>query len=115
MNPSGWTLIIAAVVAVGGIIGTITSRIGKRGDQELETVRDQFARLIAEVDYWKSTATEGRGEWEGRWHRQMARCRNVTDALVVALVQLLPDASTEDRELAERALQDLREHNDADH
>jgi hypothetical protein len=115
VNPGGWTLIIAAVVAAGGIIGTITSRIGKRGDQELETVRDQFARLIAEVDYWKATATEGRGEWEGRWDRQMVRCRKVTDALVVALAQLLRGASAEDREAAERALQDLREHNDADH
>jgi hypothetical protein len=115
MNPSIWTVIIAAAGVAGGIIGTIASRMGKKGDQELESVRDQFGRLLSEVNYWKESATSTRDEWETRWDRQMVRCRKVTDALVGALARLLLGATAEDREIAEKALQDLHEHNDTDH
>jgi hypothetical protein len=116
VNLSVWTIVIAAATVIGGVVGTVAARMGKKGDQELETVRDQFARLIAEVAYWQNTATDARTEWEGRWDRQMVRCRKVTDALVVAIVRLLRGSTTpEDREVAEKALDDLREHNSSDH
>lgn len=115
MNPTIWTVVIAGAGVFGALLGTVLSRIGKKGDQELESIRDQFGRLISEVNYWKETSVTARDQWEARWDRQMTRCRKITDALVGALAPLLRAASAEDRQAAEKALEDLREHNDSDH
>lgn len=96
MNPSTWTVVISGVLAAGGIIGTILSRIGKKGDQELQSFSDQFQRMLRENEYLaKSLADEraaraaDRTEWETRFTRQTDRCRKITDAATATIIRLL--------------------------
>lgn len=111
-----WGLVISGTVALGSVLGIVLTNIGKRGDQEQQQVTDQFKRMLDEVGYWQDTTSRTRTEWEGRWDRQMKRCRTITDQLV-AFIAAIAHNSLDPliRAEAEDLTNAVRAHNDGDH
>lgn len=115
-SPGLWGVIISGVLALGSVLGVVLSGIGKKQDQEQQQVTDQFRRMMDEITYWQRTASTTREEWEGRWDRQMDRCRRITDRLTAALNTVASQATNPaDREVADEALAEVKAHNYNDH
>lgn len=114
MNVSDIIMAVSGIVV--GVVGTISTRIGKKGDQTLQAAKEQFDRMLGEINYYRDALDETRTQWEGRWDRQMARCRKVTDQASVAIARLMNGQHTHrDHEVAEQALRDIEEHVQTDH
>jgi hypothetical protein len=114
--PTLWGLVISGVLAIGSVLGVVLSGVGKKQDQEQQQVSDQFKRLLDEVSYWQRTAQTTREEAEGRWDRQIDRCRRITDKLTAALTSVASQANDPaGRKVADEALADLEAHKYNDH
>jgi hypothetical protein len=118
VNPTNWGLIISGMTALGAVIGVVMSRIGKKGDQELQSFTDQYERMLGENKYLTEqlkSEREGRAsdrtDAEARWTRQMERCRRVTDAASDTITRLLSSRGPDPA--AQAALDQIVAHNDA--
>lgn len=111
-----WGLIISGTVALGSILGVVLTNVGKKGDQEQQQVTDQFKRMLEEVGYWQDTTSRTRTEWEGRWDRQMDRCRKITDKLVIFIASIAKSSmDPRVRSEAEDLTSAVKTHNESDH
>lgn len=123
MNPGTWGLIISGVLALGTVLGTILSRIGKKGDQELQSITDQFGRMLSENKYLGEQLTaeragraQDRVESEGRWSRQIDRCRKITDSASRTINRLLSNEPGTGPDIeGAQTLRAIDEHNGLDH
>lgn len=98
---------------------------------DMQVVLDRFAsentRLSAEAvalrqarDVAEARADEMvervRSDWEQRWHRQMERCRQITEPLVAAIARLSRTSTDEAARVeAQLATNRLEDHNAEDH
>lgn len=106
---------MAGVGAAVAVLGYILAQYGKRGDQQIQQNKDQFQRLMDEANYWRGQTNDSRTEFEGRWDRQIARCRKVTDqayATIAELIRFVPDPQ---RRQGDRALEEISEHQTNEH
>lgn len=108
-------LIMAAVGAAVTFLGIVLSQIGKRGDQQIQTTKDQFQRLIDEAKYWKDNATEARDELEKFRDRQLLRCRGVTDAAYATISKLIEAANAPNRAEGQAMQGELEQHRSEEH
>lgn len=107
-------IIMAAVGAAVAALGYVLAQYGKRGDQQIQQNKDQFQRLMDEANYWRDQTGEARAEFEGRWDRQIARCRKVTDqayATIAELIRFVPDPQ---RQKGDRVLDEIAQHQDTE-
>ena len=127
MRPEVISGLLAALGIFGSYLAAILTRRGKTEDLKLQRADQAFDHMkeLAEtrsVDLVRATADRDaawaevervRKLWEGRWDRQILRCRKVTAALVETIAMLRTDADPKQRQVVEDALHALDEHNDA--
>jgi len=122
LNPAYWGVIISGIGVVGTVVGIFLARAGKKGDQELQAVGDQFRRLMEENTFLAAQAREARlearetrTEWEQRWDRQVTRCRKIADSATTVITRLMGPHTIRDETEAEVTLRDIRLHVAVDH
>ena len=106
---------MAAVGAAVTFLGIVLSQIGKKGDQQIQTTKDQFQRLIDEAKYWKDNASDARADLEKFRERQLVRCRGVTDAAYATISKLIEAAKPPERAEGQAMMGEIEQHRAEDH
>jgi hypothetical protein len=128
-SPELTSAILTALGIGGAWLATWLSRRGKKEDNRLAERGQVFeevlqlaanrlteiTRLGAERDAAVIERERVRTSWEERWDRQMSRCREITDALVVTIDRLRVAAPPSERNAADEAIRQLDAHNERDH
>lgn len=130
LSPEVTTSALAVLSIIAELLATWLSRQGKREDNRLaerskafdelkqlsETRLVEINRLTTERDAANLEKDKVRKAADERWDRQMARCREITEALVdtITTLQGVGDPQVGQR-AAEEALRSLAEHNERDH
>lgn len=110
---------ISLLTIAGTVLATVLTRKGKRDDDRRE-VRQQWFNEMAELAETRREEIERKdaqlaalhAQYEGRFDRQLARCRATTDSLIKAIAEL---RSSPTGPAADRALRQLAEHREDDH
>ena len=116
-SPTTSQLIISAAGILITFVGIMLSRIGKRADEVQSSVTSQFERQMQEIEYLSARLKETREEWEGRWDRQMTRCRIITTSSAQVIVGLQDRLKPGDpnKVLSEQQVLEMQEHLERDH
>ena len=107
---------------IGSLIAYLSYRLSKRGvyaQEKEQRVASEFGRMISLNDRLVienarlSDANERKAkamrEWGPRWHAQLSRCRDTTDALLAII------AETTAPNVTDRARRSVEDHRNADH
>jgi hypothetical protein len=115
-------IIISLVGSAVLLAGYLLSRKGKRYDEKAQQVQDQFTRMLSEnthltseLDKERDRHQEDNAMWESRLHRQVDRCRKITESAVGTITHLMGRLTSEDQAAAEHMIEEINHHNADEH
>lgn len=113
--------ILGVCAVASGVLGTLLAFRGKNADQKSAARAQSFIELEGlakeradEIAALRAENARLRTEYEGRWDRQLARCRSATDSLVGVIAEYGASSSTAVAAAVE-ALRGLYAHREDDH
>lgn len=108
-------IVMSVVGSAVLLVGYLLAQRGKKGDQEIQETKDQFQRMVDEAKYWREQTSGSRAEFEGRWDRQIARCRRITEQASATIADLMKYVPSNQQRDASDTLGEIEQHRQDDH